>query len=188
LSHMPGQSNRTAPAVNYKTMLTEIENYRIRLADLRRLIKELVIDLTPEALNWRPVPEAIGEMNSLAVMVSHVAGAERFWIVESIGGQPQERDRDAEFKVLAGSVEELLTRLDHAASQTEAVLAALDPAELDRVIVVRGKQVSVRWALAHVLEHTAIHFGHMQITRQLWAGGMARPSPLWYDRLPKPPA
>ena len=141
--------------------MTEIETYRVRLADLRRLIKELVIDLTPEALNWRPIPESVGESNSLAVLVSHVAGAERFWIVESIGGQPQERDREAEFKVLAGSVEELLARLDRTACQTESVLDALDPAELDRVIVVRGKEVPVRWALAHVLEHTAIHFGHM---------------------------
>jgi uncharacterized damage-inducible protein DinB len=169
-------------------MLTEIETYRVRLADLRRLIKELVIDLTPEALNWRPVPEPTGEMNSLAVLISHVAGAERFWIVESIGGQPQESNRDADLKMVAGSVEELLARLDRSACQVEAVLAALDPAVLDQEIVVRGKEVSVRWALAHVLEHTAIHFGHMQITRQMWAGGVARPSPLWYDRLPKPSA
>jgi ankyrin repeat protein len=26
----------------------------------------------------------------------------------------------------------------------------------------------VAWCLAHALEHTALHLGHMQITRQLW--------------------
>lgn len=168
-------------------MLTEIDTYRVRLADLRRLIKELVADLTPEALNWRPLPESAGEFNSLAVMIAHAAGAERFWIIESIGGQTATRDRDAEFKVVTGSLDELLARLDRAEAETNAVLAALDPAVLDTMIVVRGKEVSVRWALAHVLEHTAIHFGHMQITRQLWEGGKSTPSPLWHDRLPKTP-
>ena len=31
-----------------------------------------------------------------------------------------------------------------------------------------GRQFTVGWSLAHALEHTAIHVGHAQITRQLW--------------------
>lgn len=27
---------------------------------------------------------------------------------------------------------------------------------------------TVAWRLAHALEHTALHLGHMEITRQLW--------------------
>jgi hypothetical protein len=26
----------------------------------------------------------------------------------------------------------------------------------------------VGWALCHILKHTALHLGHLQITRQLW--------------------
>jgi hypothetical protein len=36
-----------------------------------------------------------------------------------------------------------------------------------------------------VIDHTALHVGHMQITRQLWAGGKSFPSPLWSQRLPR---
>jgi hypothetical protein len=31
-----------------------------------------------------------------------------------------------------------------------------------------GRKLTVAWALAHALEHTALHAGHMQIMRQLW--------------------
>jgi NAD(P)H dehydrogenase (quinone) len=45
--------------------------------------------------------------------------------------------------------------------------------------------VDVHWGIVHVLDHTALHLGHMQLTYQLWMGGRAGTSPLWFDRLPK---
>jgi hypothetical protein len=27
---------------------------------------------------------------------------------------------------------------------------------------------NIAWSLLHALEHTALHLGHMQLTRQLW--------------------
>ena len=30
------------------------------------------------------------------------------------------------------------------------------------------KTFSVGWCLTHALEHTALHLGHIQLTRQLW--------------------
>ena len=47
----------------------------------------------------------------------------------------------------------------------------------------RGRIVPVRWAILHVIDHTALHLGHMQITYQLWMGGQRGPSPRWYERL-----
>ncbi len=31
-----------------------------------------------------------------------------------------------------------------------------------------GREYTVAWALFHALEHTALHLGQMQLTRQLW--------------------
>ena len=31
-----------------------------------------------------------------------------------------------------------------------------------------GRQYTTAWALAHALEHTGIHVGHVQIIRQWW--------------------
>jgi hypothetical protein len=31
-----------------------------------------------------------------------------------------------------------------------------------------GREVTVGWALCHALKHTALHAGHIQVTRQWW--------------------
>jgi hypothetical protein len=42
----------------------------------------------------------------------------------------------------------------------------------------------VRWGILHVIDHTSLHLGHMQITYQLWNEGKSKPSPRWFERLP----
>jgi uncharacterized damage-inducible protein DinB len=166
-------------------MLSELDNYLQRIEDLRRQVSELIADLPAEALNWRPI-EGIEEhaTNSLAVLAAHVAGAEHFWIAEVVGGRPPTRDRDAEF-VMRAAAAEMHRLLEATAAETREVFSALSPADLDDVRNVRGRTVSVRWSILHVIDHTALHLGHMQITYQLWAGGQSKPSPLWFDRLKK---
>lgn len=39
---------------------------------------------------------------------------------------------------------------------------------LDELHTDDGQKFSVSWSLLHVLDHTAIHLGHIQLTRQLW--------------------
>ena len=76
-------------------MLSELKSYLQRIEDLRGQVGNLIADLPVEALNWRPV-EGTDEhaTNSLAVLATHVAGAEHFWIGEVVGGRPPTRDRD----------------------------------------------------------------------------------------------
>jgi hypothetical protein len=40
--------------------------------------------------------------------------------------------------------------------------------EISRISPRNDQEVTVAWALIHALKHTAIHLGHVQITRQLW--------------------
>ncbi len=163
----------------------ELTHYLQLLDDLRNQVKALIADLPADALNWRPVVGTDEHAtNSLAVLAAHVAGAEHFWIAEVIGRRPATRDRDAEFRAVAADAADLVRRLDAAAAETAEVLASLSEADLNGVRVARGREVTVRWGLLHVIEHTALHLGHMQITYQLWMGGKSRPSPMWYQRLP----
>lgn len=166
-------------------MLSELDNYLQRIEDLRRQVRDLIVDLSAETLNWRPL-EGVGEhtTNSLAVLVAHVAGAEHFWIGEVIGGRPTTRHREAEFATRVCDASELVRLLEQTGTETRQVLAGLSPADLDGGREVRGHTVPVRWALLHVIDHTALHLGHMQLTYQLWTGGRSKPSPLWYERLP----
>lgn len=163
----------------------ELQNYLDRINDLRRMVSEIVADLPAEALNWRPLPEGQDEaVNSLAVLVAHVAGAEHFWVGEVIGGRPSTRNRPAEFETRVSGAEELLKLLAAAGIETQEVLSRLEEPSLAETRQVENRTVTVRWALLHVVDHSSLHLGHMQITRQLWAGGKAVPTPFWYQRLP----
>jgi len=165
-------------------MLSELDNYLQRIEDLRGQVSKLIADLPAQALNWRPI-EGTEEhaTNSLAVLAAHVAGAEHFWIAEVVGGYPTTRDRDAEFATQVDDAAELVRLLEKTRAETRQVFSALTEAALDGVREARGRTVAVRWCILHVIDHTALHLGHMQLTYQLGAGGKGKPSPFWFERL-----
>ena len=167
-------------------MISELDNYLDRLEDLRGQISGLLADLPVEALNWRPIEGRDDHVtNSLAVLAIHVAGAEHFWIAEVIGRQPATRDREAEFATVAVTPAELLQILEKVSRETRDVLSALSESDLSGTRQARDRTISVRWGILHVIDHTSLHLGHMQMTYQLWTGGKAVHSPLWTERLPK---
>jgi len=165
-------------------MLSELDNYLQRIEDLRGQIGNLIADLPVEALNWRPIEgEDKHATNSLAVLATHVAGAEHFWVGEVVGGRPPTRDRDAEFVTQASDADDLVHLLEQVGLETREVFAALRPGDLDDVREARGRMVPVRWCILHVIDHSALHLGHMQLTYQLWMGGQSVHSPFWFERL-----
>jgi uncharacterized damage-inducible protein DinB len=163
----------------------ELANYLERLEDLRGQISTLVDELPSEALNWRPI-EGSGEdaANSIAALAAHSAGAEHFWIAEVVGGRPATRDREAEFATRVASSAEVLQVLESTALETREILRTLVDTDLGDMRRVTGRTLPVRWCLLHVIDHTSLHLGHMQVTYQLWAGGRTVQSPLWHERLP----
>lgn len=167
-------------------MLTELQNYLHRIENLRGQISNLIADLPAEALNWRPIKGVDDHAtNSLGVLAAHVAGAEHFWMAEVVGGFPATRDREAEFAFHVSDASELRFRLEKSAAETKAVLEMLTETDLNSTRQVQGRSVPVRWAILHVVDHMALHLGHMQITYQLWRGGQGVNAPRWFQRLPK---
>ena len=165
-------------------MTTELANYLERIEDLRGQMAGLVSGLTRETLNWRPIEGNVEPItNSLAVLVAHSTGAEHFWIGEVVGGHPPTRDRKAEFAQVAASSTELTELLERTALETREVFSHLRNTDLSESRRAEGRAVPVRWCLLHVVDHTSLHLGHMQVTFQLWAGGQRYPSPLWHERL-----
>lgn len=166
-------------------MISELQHYWSLIDDLRRQAGRLVADLPAEALNWRPLPQVDDHaMNSLAALAAHIAGAEHFWVAEVVGGHPPTRDREAEFRLAVDGPAPLLARLEAVGAETAAVFEQLAPADLEGTRVAHEKPLTVRWSILHVIDHSALHLGHMQITYQLWMGGRSMPSPRWFERLP----
>jgi uncharacterized damage-inducible protein DinB len=165
-------------------MPPELASYLQMIEDLRGQVREMIAGLPSEALNWRPL-EGTEEhaTNSLAVLAAHVAGAEHFWIGEVVGRLPPSRDRDAEFATAAASAAELTELLGQIGEETRQVFSALSEADLEGTRDAWGRVIPVRWCILHVIDHTALHLGHMQLTHQLWMGGQPGPSPRWFERV-----
>ena len=141
-------------------------DYLNNLQEFHDEIRAVIKGLPQTELDWTPT----AEINSLNALVTHLSGAERYWIGDVIAGKPAERDREAEFRVQGLSEQDLLQRLSNNEDYFQKALGLLALQELEeqRTSLRNGRSVTVGWALCHALKHTALHLGHMQITRQLW--------------------
>ncbi|MBI5352672.1 MAG: DinB family protein [Chloroflexi bacterium] len=128
------------------------------------ILKELD-GLPPAALDWTPGIY----MNSVSVLVFHLTGAERYWIGDVAAQDTTERDREAEFRVHGVGVDVLKKRLADNLEYARAVLEKFTIQDLEKMRPARGgREFSVAWALLHALEHSTLHLGQIQLTRQLW--------------------
>jgi uncharacterized damage-inducible protein DinB len=129
-------------------------------------ILEALEGLPVDALDWSPGPD----MNSISVLVVHLTGAERYWIGDVAAQDPKERNRDAEFRVRDVGIDVLKKRLADNLEYARNALGKLTVQDLEttRVSARDGRTFTVAWALLHALEHTTLHLGQIQLTRQLW--------------------
>jgi uncharacterized damage-inducible protein DinB len=141
-------------------------DYLDRLEMLHADVQAAIQGLPQQALDWVPGPE----MNSLSVLAVHLAGAERYWLGDVVTGQSSGRDRDAEFQVHGLRSKVLIERLADSLAYVRTVLSELSLQDLAQPHTSPrdGRLYTVGWALAHALEHTALHTGQIQLTRQLW--------------------
>ncbi len=130
-------------------------------------LRKLLTDLPVATLDWSP-----GEsVNSIAVLAAHLAGSNRYWLVEVLGNRESQRAREAEFSTRQVDGIELASRLDASLNDLTPIVAALTLEELTRARFspMHGRDFSVAWILAHALEHTAQHVGHAQVTAHVAA-------------------
>jgi hypothetical protein len=146
-------------------MPTFFDELRSRFHDLHTDLINSIKDLPNEAMDWVPGPD----MNSISVLVTHLTGSERYLIGVALD-EPPARDREAEFKVKGLPAAKLVARL---AETDEYVLKALERLSTqdlahEHLSPRSQKQVTAAWCILHSLDHSAIHAGQLQITRQLW--------------------
>src|SRR6185437_13274154 len=93
-------------------------------------------------------------------------------------GEPVPPELATAHAATAESAAELQQLLDDSLARSRARLESLTTVQLDEAREHRGRPITVRWAAYHTLEHTALHVGHMQLTRQVYdeQAGAARPS------------
>lgn len=146
-------------------MIPEVQGVLAELKVLWDETEALVRRLPPEALIHKP----LGGFNSISVLVTHLAGSQRWWTGEVVADRAMHRDRDAEFRAEEADPAVLVTRLHGAAELVREILGALPAETLDQTRLYRGQPVTVRWILFRLVAHTARHVGQMQIIEKLWA-------------------
>ncbi len=145
-------------------MLPECQQYASSLTMLHAQLAKSIDGLSPEALDWAPVAGA----NSLAVLVAHAAGSERFLIGQLAGGIDAHRDRAAEFSlhdVDSGHLKDILAQTEKVSLE---VLSRLSESDMSALRPHRDEPKTTRWCIVHTIEHVAEHLGHAGLTRQLW--------------------
>jgi uncharacterized damage-inducible protein DinB len=150
--------------------LDEMAMSRAWLTHLRESAIFKLEDLNDEQLRWRPTAAA----NSLGTIVVHLGFAERLWVRVIFAGEPMDMAWRAHMFDLpeAWSVDEVVTFYR---SETVAADAVLDRAtSLDAPSAAEIRPTTLRWVLTHLVEETARHVGHMDITRELLDGRTGR--------------
>ena len=121
-------------------------------------IEAAVRPLSPADVWWRPNDAS----NASGHLLLHLTGNVRQWIVGGVGGRPVDRRRDLEFApVEQPEAADLLAGLARAVDESDAVLAALDPAALESRVTIQGVDVTRMGAIYHVVEHFAMHTGQI---------------------------
>ncbi len=121
-----------------------------------------------------PLPEA----NSLFALATHLLGAGEFWVLTLAGGRDVDRNREAEFTA-SGTFEQISKRCERWRAAVHEVLDGMPSEQLDRQAdppaayrsTIGDDPMSVRECLLHAVEHSALHQGQLEVTRQLLMSG-----------------
>lgn len=145
---------------------TESEVLREMLYFQRLEILRSIAGLSTADAHWKPHPDA----NSLIGIVSHLAWVERLWFHSIVGGGELD-DRGPAFDVDSEATPEAVTAeyLGALTGSNEIWNAT----ELEQTFDSDEGKVSLRWIVNHMIEETARHAGHADITRQLIDGSKA---------------
>ena len=130
--------------------------------------------ITDEELNWDPSENS----NPIGVLLTHITGAESYWIHKVVGGREVERVRAKEFLPKVNSTLEVMKRIQEVRAVTRTILGELSDSNLTQQRSFlsgsqeRELQTTVHWAILHFIEHTALHVGQIFYARKLYADTM----------------
>ncbi|HEX8803662.1 MAG TPA: DUF664 domain-containing protein [Acidimicrobiales bacterium] len=143
---------------------------RAWLHHLRESAVYKVEGLDHEQVRWRPAPTA----NSLGEIVVHLGYAERLWLRAVFAGEAMDMAwRRHMFELPAGWGAGEAVAFYRA--ETAAADAVLDAAgSFDQASAGPLRPTTLRWVVTHLIEETARHAGHMDITRELIDGLVGR--------------
>jgi len=125
----------------------------------KKLAERAIAQVTDEQL----VTVLDSEMNSIAVIVKHMAGNMRSRWTDFLtsDGEKPDRQRDSEFVDPPATREALLAVWEEGWRRTFSALEPLSAADLERTVTIRGEAHSVMQAINRQIAHYAYHCGQI---------------------------
>jgi hypothetical protein len=112
------------------------------------------------------------EMNSIALIIKHVAGnmRSRWTGFPEADGEKPDRNRDAEFEDPSATRAEVLALWDDAWDRLFRALEPLREEDMSRVTTIRGERHSVMQAIQRSVAHCSYHVGQIVLLAKHFGG------------------
>lgn len=125
----------------------------------KKLAEGAIAQVTDDQLTYALDPE----MNSIALIVKHMAGnmRSRWTDFLTTDGEKPDRNRDSEFVQPPANREELMKIWEDGWARLFNALTPLTEADLSRKVTIRGEPQSVMQAINRQLAHYASHCGQI---------------------------
>jgi len=108
-------------------------------------------------------------VNSVGNIILHLCGNIRQYIISSLGGAPDIRERDIEFSTVDGFTNaELTAKWQDTMHEAVAIIAHASAENLLRYRVVQGSTLSGIGIIIHVTEHYSYHTGQIIFLTKLY--------------------
>jgi len=108
-------------------------------------------------------------VNSVGNIILHLCGNIRQYIISSLGGAPDVRERDLEFSTAGGFTnEELTAKWQDTIREATMIIARVSPENLLRHRIVQGTEHSGISIIVHVTEHYSYHTGQIIFLTKLY--------------------
>jgi len=120
-------------------------------------IKQCLNELTFDQVWHRPNNNS----NAIGNLVLHLCGNVRQYLISSIGGKKDTRERQKEFDSRDVPKESLHEMLDTLAKEIDQAILKVSSQELERTRSVQGFQMTGLSIVVHVIEHFSYHTGQI---------------------------
>lgn len=99
---------------------------------------------------------------SIGNIILHLSGNCRQWILSGLGGQPDNRNRDEEFKPHANiRKSDLIFLMENVKTNIRYVLKDLEESQMEKIHTIQGFKLTGFSVLMHVMEHFSYHTGQI---------------------------
>jgi uncharacterized damage-inducible protein DinB len=156
----------SAKKIIMETVVTNtfISDCIIQLNEYTRRINVCLDMLTEEEVWHKPNQSS----NSIANLVLHLCGNMTQYVLSSLGGQPDNRERDKEFSAEGGfTKQELFQKLSSVVAKVVHVLEEQDEASLLHTRTVQGFTKTGLSIVLHITEHYSYHTGQIALLTKL---------------------